>query len=75
MRALDLNLVTPRACELSGISSQTALIRAVRQRKDCMPSGKEVMLKMLMTVVWLIFLNPGYVFPRPMLLMGASEKV
>lgn len=47
MRVLDLNLVIPRACELSRISSQTVLIQAVRPVKDCMPFGKEVMLKVL----------------------------
>ena len=44
MRALDLNLAIFRACELSRISSQTVLIRAVRHGKDYMPSGREVML-------------------------------
>ena len=45
MRVLDLNLVIPRACELSRISSQTVLIQAVQPGKDCMPFGREVMLK------------------------------
>jgi hypothetical protein len=74
-RALDLNLAMPRACELSGILSRTVLIRAVHLRKDCMPSGREVMLKLLVTIVWLISLNPGYVSPHLMLSVGASERV
>ena len=74
-RALDWNLEMPRACELSGILSQTVLIRAVRLQKGCMPYGREVMLKLIMTIIWLIFYNPGYVYPRPMLLLGALETV
>ena len=40
-----------------------------------MPSGREVVLKLPMAIIWLIFLNPGYVFPHLMPSMGASEMV
>ena len=44
---LDLNLVMPRACKLSRISLQTVPIRPAHLRKDCMPSGREAMSKLL----------------------------
>ena len=42
----DLNLAMPTACELSEILSPTVRIRTVHLRKDCMPSGREAMLKL-----------------------------
>src|SRR6267154_3558151 len=44
---LDLNLAMPTACELSENLSPTVRIRTVHLRKDCMPSGREAMLKLL----------------------------
>ena len=44
---LDLNQAMPTDCELSKILSPTVRIRSVHPQKDCMPSGREVMLKLL----------------------------
>ena len=44
--ALNVNLAMLRVCGLSWISSQNVLIRTVRPQNDCMPSGREALLKL-----------------------------
>ena len=49
---LDLNLAMPMACELSEILSQSVRIQIVHLWKDCMPSGREAMLKLLQVLLF-----------------------
>ena len=65
MNTLDLKLAMPMACVLSEISSQSVRIRVEHLRKDCMPSGREAMLKLLQ--VWLFDMS------RPRICIPTSD--
>ena len=62
-----------KTCEPSGTSSHIALTQVARLQKGYMLSGKEVYFVMINSFSY-TKINLGFVFQRPTLLLGYSEK-